>query len=83
MALFWLVPVFGLLIASLRDVSANTASGWWTVFAKPAELTLENYAGLVAGSSAPSPASCCSTSRSACRSPSSCCATSSPASRAT
>ncbi len=47
-ALFWLVPVFGLLIASLRDESANTGSGWWTVFTKPAELTLENYAGLVA-----------------------------------
>jgi len=47
-ALFWLVPVFGLLIASLRDESANTASGWWTVFTKPTELTLANYAELVA-----------------------------------
>ncbi|MGI5500816.1 carbohydrate ABC transporter permease [Lentzea sp. CA-135723] len=47
-AVFWLVPVFGLLMASLRDESANTASGWWTVFTKPAELTLANYADLVA-----------------------------------
>jgi alpha-glucoside transport system permease protein len=47
-AVFWLVPVFGLLIASLRDESANTANGWWTVFTKPAELTLANYADLVA-----------------------------------
>ncbi|MDX3660715.1 carbohydrate ABC transporter permease [Streptomyces sp. ID05-26A] len=46
-AVFWLVPVFGLLIASLRDESANTASGWWTIFTKPAELTLSNYADLV------------------------------------
>ncbi|GLZ31803.1 sugar ABC transporter permease [Lentzea sp. NBRC 105346] len=49
-ALFWLVPVAGLLIASLRAESANTASGWWTIFTKPAELTLDNYAGLVANS---------------------------------
>ncbi|MET9227884.1 carbohydrate ABC transporter permease [Lentzea sp. NPDC003310] len=47
-AVFWLVPVFGLLIASLRDESANTTSGWWTIFTKPAELTLDNYAALVA-----------------------------------
>ncbi|MCR3748907.1 carbohydrate ABC transporter permease [Lentzea californiensis] len=47
-AVFWMVPVFGLLIASLRDESANTADGWWTVFTKPAELTLANYAELVA-----------------------------------
>ncbi|WP_394620686.1 carbohydrate ABC transporter permease [Lentzea sp. JNUCC 0626] len=47
-AVFWLVPVVGLLLASLRDASANTASGWWTVLTKPAELTLANYADLVA-----------------------------------
>ena len=41
-AVFWLVPVFGLLIASLRDESANTASGWWTVFTNP-DFTLDNY----------------------------------------
>lgn len=47
-AVFWMVPVFGLLIASLRDEATNTADGWWTVFTKPAELTLANYAELVA-----------------------------------
>ncbi|MBW4716868.1 carbohydrate ABC transporter permease [Saccharothrix sp. SC076] len=46
-ALFWLVPVLGLLVASLREESANTASGWWTVLTAPAELTLTNYADLV------------------------------------
>ncbi|MFI9005920.1 carbohydrate ABC transporter permease [Actinosynnema sp. NPDC053489] len=45
-ALFWLMPVFGLLVASLRDERANSAGGWWTVFTKPAELTLGNYADL-------------------------------------
>jgi alpha-glucoside transport system permease protein len=47
-ALFWLVPVLGLLIASLRPESANTASGWWTVFTRPAQLTIDNYANLLA-----------------------------------
>ncbi|MFD9698111.1 carbohydrate ABC transporter permease [Lentzea sp. NPDC059081] len=50
-ALFWLVPVFALFVASLRDEQANTSSGWWTIFAKPAELTVDNYASLLADSS--------------------------------
>ncbi|MDX3663045.1 carbohydrate ABC transporter permease [Streptomyces sp. ID05-26A] len=45
-AVFWLMPVFGLLVASLRSEQANTASGWWTIFTKPAEVTLQNYAEL-------------------------------------
>ncbi|MFD4637065.1 carbohydrate ABC transporter permease [Lentzea sp. NPDC058436] len=49
-ALFWLVPVFGLFVASLRDEQANTSSGWWTIFTKPAELTAGNYASLLADS---------------------------------
>jgi alpha-glucoside transport system permease protein len=46
-ALFWLLPVLGLLVASLRPESDNTASGWWTVFTQPAQLTLANYADLL------------------------------------
>jgi alpha-glucoside transport system permease protein len=46
-ALFWLMPVFGLLVSSLRDETDNNAGGWWTVFTKPAQLTLENYEGLL------------------------------------
>jgi alpha-glucoside transport system permease protein len=45
-ALFWLMPVFGLLVASLRSEQANSASGWWTIFTRPAEITLGNYADL-------------------------------------
>ena len=46
-ALFWLVPVLGLLVASLRPESDNSASGWWTVFTEPAKLTLSNYGELL------------------------------------
>ncbi|MGH3803527.1 MAG: carbohydrate ABC transporter permease [Pseudonocardiaceae bacterium] len=46
-AVFWLVPVFGLLISSLRPDTANSASGWWTVFTAPSQLTLENYTNLL------------------------------------
>ena len=46
-ALFWLMPVFGLLVSSLRDETDNNAGGWWTIFTRPAQLTLENYEGLL------------------------------------
>ncbi|HET8594759.1 MAG TPA: carbohydrate ABC transporter permease [Intrasporangium sp.] len=46
-AVFWLVPTFGLLIASFRAESDNNTSGWWTVLTKPAQLTLENYQNLL------------------------------------
>ncbi|MEV4059356.1 carbohydrate ABC transporter permease [Nonomuraea dietziae] len=46
--LFWLVPTLGLLVVSMRDETANNAEGWWTIFTKPAELTLSNYASLLA-----------------------------------
>jgi alpha-glucoside transport system permease protein len=47
-AIFWLVPSFGLMIASLRPEADNNATGWWTVFTAPAQLTLDNYKGLLA-----------------------------------
>ncbi len=51
-AVFWMLPVLGLLVASLRPESDNAASGWWTVFTglftAPAQLTLSNYADLLA-----------------------------------
>ena len=46
-AIFWLVPSVGLFLTSLRSTGDNADSGWWTVFAKPAQLTLENYAHLL------------------------------------
>jgi len=47
-ALFWMLPVFGLLVASLRPEANNARSGWWTVVTAPAQLTLANYAELLA-----------------------------------
>jgi alpha-glucoside transport system permease protein len=44
---FWLVPTFGLFLASLRSSTDNRESGWWTVFTKPAQLTIDNYANLL------------------------------------
>ncbi|GII75184.1 sugar ABC transporter permease [Sphaerisporangium rufum] len=48
LALFWLLPTLGLLVVSLRDDTANNSSGWWTFFTKPAQLTFQNYADLLA-----------------------------------
>jgi alpha-glucoside transport system permease protein len=45
--LLWLIPAFGLLIASLRPAAANNVSGWWTVFTQPTQLTLRNYRSLL------------------------------------
>ncbi|MFD1540397.1 carbohydrate ABC transporter permease [Nonomuraea guangzhouensis] len=48
LGLFWLVPTLGLMVVSLRSVKVNSAEGWWTVFTKPAELTIQNYSNLLA-----------------------------------
>jgi alpha-glucoside transport system permease protein len=49
-AVFWLVPTIGLFIASLRNSTDNSSSGWWTVFSAPAQLTFENYGNLLGNS---------------------------------
>ncbi|MEV1240586.1 carbohydrate ABC transporter permease [Nonomuraea sp. NPDC050022] len=49
LGLFWLVPTLGLMVVSLRSPAVNGAEGWWTIFTKPAELTIENYKNLLAG----------------------------------
>jgi alpha-glucoside transport system permease protein len=48
LGLFWLVPTLGLLVVSLRSVKVNSSEGWWTIFTKPAELTIQNYSNLLA-----------------------------------
>ncbi|MFH9660637.1 carbohydrate ABC transporter permease [Streptomyces sp. NPDC017248] len=45
--LFWLVPTIGLLVSSLRTPQDMSASGWWTVFAKPSQLTVDSYQKLL------------------------------------
>ena len=49
-AVFWLVPTVGLFLSSLRNSTDNSQSGWWTVFTRPAQLTIENYANLLGNS---------------------------------
>jgi alpha-glucoside transport system permease protein len=46
-ALLWLFPTVGLAVASLRSSADNSASGWWTAFARPGQLTLANYTHLL------------------------------------
>jgi alpha-glucoside transport system permease protein len=35
LAVFWLIPTFGLLVTSFREKSQAEISGWWTIFAAP------------------------------------------------
>jgi alpha-glucoside transport system permease protein len=46
-ALIWLVPTFGLFIASLRSETDNAEGGWWKVFSQPSQLTFRNYGDLL------------------------------------
>jgi alpha-glucoside transport system permease protein len=46
-ALIWLIPTFGLFVASLRSETDNANSGWWKIFTAPAELTFSNYTELL------------------------------------
>ena len=45
--LFWLVPTIGLLVSSLRSPEDMNASGWWTVFSEPSQLTVDSYRKLL------------------------------------
>lgn len=47
----WLVPTFGLLISSFRTAVDNNSSGWWNVFVRPSQLTIQTYADLLTDSS--------------------------------
>ncbi|WP_030024700.1 carbohydrate ABC transporter permease [Streptomyces monomycini] len=45
--LFWLMPTVGLLVSSLRSPQDIAESGWWQVFAEPAQLTWSSYGHLL------------------------------------
>jgi len=46
-AVFWLVPTFGLLVSSFRDPTDIASSGWWKVFTAPSQLTAKSYKSLL------------------------------------
>jgi alpha-glucoside transport system permease protein len=41
--LLWLIPTIGLFLTSILPAEAFTTKGWWQIFSKPSEATLENY----------------------------------------
>jgi alpha-glucoside transport system permease protein len=41
--LLWLLPAFGLLVASLRPEVDNVSTGWWNAFGDLSSLTFANY----------------------------------------
>jgi alpha-glucoside transport system permease protein len=45
-ALFWLVPTFGLFLTSLLPGTDIAEEGWWRVISDPGVATLENYSEL-------------------------------------
>jgi alpha-glucoside transport system permease protein len=45
-AVFWLLPTFGLLVESLRNSGSYAAGGWWQALSHPAQLTWGNYSQL-------------------------------------
>ncbi|MFD0598266.1 hypothetical protein ACFQZ4_43310 [Catellatospora coxensis] len=47
LGVFWLTPVVGLAVASLRSTADNSATGWWTALTDPGRLTLDNYGALL------------------------------------
>ncbi|MFF8883555.1 carbohydrate ABC transporter permease [Streptomyces flaveolus] len=48
--LIWLTPLAGLLLSSLRTPEDTARGGWWTAFAHPGRLSVDNYAALLKNS---------------------------------
>ena len=42
-ALLWILPAAGLFVTSVLPPEVSNAQGWWHVFSKPSEMTLQNY----------------------------------------
>lgn len=46
-AVAWLVPTFGLFVASLRSSADNSDNGWWNALTDTGQLSFENYRKLL------------------------------------
>jgi alpha-glucoside transport system permease protein len=46
----WLIPTIGLLVNSFRPAADVANSGWWTAIFPPDDLSLDNYATVIAQS---------------------------------
>ena len=46
LAIFWLVPTFGLFVTSMLAPDDQSAAGWWTFVTKPSHWTFDNYANM-------------------------------------
>ncbi|WP_084635348.1 carbohydrate ABC transporter permease [Propionicicella superfundia] len=49
----WTIPTLSLVITSFRPPELADNSGWWTWFANPLQLTLDNYQGVLDNASNP------------------------------
>lgn len=48
--IIWLIPTIGLFVNSLRTADAVSSSGWWNGLLPPSDLSLDNYASVIATS---------------------------------
>ena len=56
-ALLWLVPTFGLFVASFRPAALTNTTGWWEGVLPPWHFTIETISRCSAGKASDAPSS--------------------------